>query len=415
MEREGAMQDILNYKKNVKKFITSSVLDNIANAIITSSFMVAYGLYIGMNDWMIGILVNLSEISAFFQLFTALLFQKIGESKKSVISIYSLYRIFGYLPILIPFILKDSFGRGVLLLIFMGLSNTFGALAYAPLVNWQMTLVKTEDRGKIEGKKSFIVNILSMVIVFLFGIILDKFTNIGLQYYGFLIMFSVVIVLFSIDIFIRLFTYKPGVKASNTHIKLMDILVIPLKDTNFRKILLYMCVAKMGISLGLQYLSLYQIKYLEINYTFASILSAILSISTAVAYIYIGNRLKDVKWKKILIISYIFLILNYIILVLINKNCSYLLILTSAFYGISMAGIGLFKSVAVYNSSPEDNKIMYVSMYSAISGMMTIIASFVGKYLIENLTFVNPIIFTFLLAIALISIAIIYIYKNIDI
>lgn len=412
---ENKETETYKYKSNLNKFITSSVIDNLANVIISSSFIVAYALYLGMEDWMVGLLVNLSQISAIAQFFTTILIQKIGENKKSVITMYSLYRIFGYAPIVIPFLVRDTSIRAIIFIIFMGLSHVFGALAYAPLVNWQMTLTKPEDRRKVEGHKNSIINILGMITLFIVGIVLEKFTSIDMEYSGFLVMFSMVIVLSIIDISIRIFTYKPGVNRLSENIKFKDMIIIPIKDKSFQKILLYMCIAKMGISLGIQYLSLYQIKYLEINYIYVSILSAILSISTAVASVFIGKKLQNVKWKKILMTSYFFLILNYIITIIITKEYSFLLIVSTAFYGLGVAGIELFKGVGVYNSAPDDKKVMYLSIYSAISGTMTLIVSMLGKYLIDNIIFMNPIIFVFILTIIIMSIAIIYINRYIKI
>ena len=403
------------YKSNVNKFVTSSILDNTANVIMSSSFIVAYGLYLGMTDWMIGVLVSINEIAAVAQFFTAILFRKIGESKKAVLIMYSLYRIFGYLPILVPFITQDVSIRALIFIIFMGISNICGTLDYAPLINWQMSLIDEKDRGRIQGKKEFITKILGMIVLFLVGIVLEKATTQGFEYIAFLLMFTSVVVISGIDIGIRIFTYKPRIERSKEKILLRDIFKIPFSDIKFRKILIYMCIAKIGISLGFQYVSLYQIKYIEINYIFVSILSFILSTSTGVAAIYVGNKLRNRSWKRVLVSSYVFMVLSYIILILTNKDSSFLLIISTSFYGISLAGINLFKTLAVYSSAPVDKKIMYVSVYSAISGMMTVITTIMGKALIDNITFMNPIIFVFLLSIVVLVFAIIYISKNLDI
>ena len=73
----------MNYKKEYKKYLTSSVLDNANNKIASTSFISAFAVYLGLSDFAIGIYAVLDTITNVLQIFAAPLFSRIGQSKKS--------------------------------------------------------------------------------------------------------------------------------------------------------------------------------------------------------------------------------------------------------------------------------------------------------------------------------------------
>lgn len=83
----------MNYKKEYKKYLTSSVLDNANNKIASTSFISAFAVYLGLSDLAIGIYAVLDTIMNILQIFAAPLFSRIGQSKKVVLTNYSIYRL----------------------------------------------------------------------------------------------------------------------------------------------------------------------------------------------------------------------------------------------------------------------------------------------------------------------------------
>lgn len=75
----------MNYKKEYKKYLTASVLDNANNKIASTSFISAFAVYLGLSDLSIGIYAVLDTMTNVVQVFAAPLFSKIGQSKKIVL------------------------------------------------------------------------------------------------------------------------------------------------------------------------------------------------------------------------------------------------------------------------------------------------------------------------------------------
>jgi len=101
LKEELTSEEVMN---NYKKYITAATLDNAANKIMSSTFIVGYAIFLGLSDRIIGLYVALKSIMCLVQIFSASIFSRIGQSKKVTLTLYSLYRLFGAMPILIPFI-----------------------------------------------------------------------------------------------------------------------------------------------------------------------------------------------------------------------------------------------------------------------------------------------------------------------
>ena len=97
----------MNYKKEYKKYLTSSVLDTANNKIASTSFITAFAVYLGLSDLAIGIYAVLDTITNIIQIFAAPIFSKIGQSKFVVLTNYTIYRLASVCFAFIPFI-SDS-------------------------------------------------------------------------------------------------------------------------------------------------------------------------------------------------------------------------------------------------------------------------------------------------------------------
>ena len=100
-------EKIMNYKKEYKKYLTSSVLDTANNKIASTSFIIAFAVYLGLSDLAIGIYAVLDTITNIIQIFAAPIFSKIGQSKFVVLTNYTIYRLASVCFAFIPFI-SDS-------------------------------------------------------------------------------------------------------------------------------------------------------------------------------------------------------------------------------------------------------------------------------------------------------------------
>ncbi len=361
----------MNYKKEYKKYLISSVLDTANNKIVSDSFIYAFAIYLGLTDFAIGIYAVLDTITNAIQIFAAPLFSKIGQSKKVVLINYSIYRISSVCFAFIPFISNDLSIKTLLFFIFASIYAITGEMGYITFINWRMTLIKKEDRTTFASTRNILKNTVVLVFSLIMGIILDKFTAAGYELYGFMILFIIVFMIAFIDITLRINTYKPEIIQEKISIK--DNIIIPAKDKTFRSVLITCGLNRFAYGIGTMYLNVFLLRYLKISYIYYSLLNIILNLSDALSSKFWGNKSKERKWEKIILpMSIIFIVAFTILFSCSNNYLIYLLPIVYILLGLGRASYEMYDHIAIYENSKDKMQTSYVTFEKFIEGIVTI-------------------------------------------
>lgn len=362
----------MNYKKEYKKYLTSSILDNANNKIASTSFISAFAVYLGLSDFAIGIYAVLDTITNVLQILAAPLFSRIGQSKKVVLTNYSIYRIASVGFAIIPFVSNNICIRTILFFIFASIYAVTGEMGYITFVNWRMSLLNKEDRTKFAATKNMYKNTVVLSFSLIMGIILDKFTQNGYELYGFMILFSIVFFIAFIDISIKINTYKPPIKEEKITIK--DTIKIPATDKKFRKILVTCGINRFANGIGTMYLNVFLLRYLNINYIYYSLLNIIINLSEAISSKIWAKKANDRNWKNIILpMSMIFIVAFSTLFITSNEILKYILPVIYLLLGVGNGAYEIFDNVAIYEASKDKLQTSYVTFERFIEGIVTAI------------------------------------------
>mgnify|MGYP002588955602 CR=1 FL=1 len=396
----------MNYKKEYKKYLTSSVLDTANNKIASTSFITAFAVYLGLSDLAIGIYAVLDTITNIIQIFAAPIFSKIGQSKFVVLTNYTIYRLASVCFAFIPFISDSINVRTIYFFIFASIYAITGELGYITFVNWRMTLVKKEDRTKFAATRNIMKNTLVMAFSLVMGVLLDKFTAKGYELYGFLILFGIVFLIAFIDIAIRINTYKPQIE--NKQIGIKESVSRPAKDKSFRKILVITGINRFAFGIGMMYLNVYLLRYVQINYIYYSILNIIINLSDAIFSNFWAKRAENRDWKKVLIpMGVIYMTAFALLFVLKNQILIYMLPVVYVLIGCANSAYEIYDHIAIYEGSKENYQTSYVTFERFIEGIVTAIIPILSYTIFAENN--NAIKTTFFIAIVVYLILIIYV------
>lgn len=395
----------MNYKREYKKYLVSSVLDTANNKMASTSIISAFAVYLGLSDFAIGIYALLDTMTNVIQVFAAPLFSKIGQSKKTVLFNYSIYRISSVCFALIPFISNDIGIRTVLFFLFASIYAITGEMGYITFVNWRMTLIKKEDRTTFASTRNILKNTVVLLFSLLMGIVLDKFTSSGYELYGFLVLFFLVFIIAFIDITLRICTYKPEIVQEKIGVK--ENIIIPAKDKSFREVLLTCGLNRFAYGVGTMYLNVYLLRYLKVNYIYYSFLNVLLSLSDAAFSKFWGNKSKERNWKKVIlpmctIFSTAFMILTFFS----SEQLIYLLPLVYILLGIGSSAYEIYDHIAIYESSRDKMQTSYVTFERFIEGVVTMLLPILSCTILSENNDVIKITF----ALSLITYTILFIY-----
>lgn len=398
----------MNYKKEYKKYLTSSVLDTANNRIASASFISAFAIYLGLSDLALGIYAVLDTMTNVIQVFAAPLFYKIGQSKKVVLTNYSIYRISSVAMAFIPFLSSNINIRTILFFILATIYAITGEMGYITFVNWRMTLIKKEDRPIFAAKRNFLKNTVVLAFSLIMGVILDRFTKSGYELYGFMILFAIVFIIAAIDIAIRIKTYKPDVIQEEISIK--DNVMIPAKDKKFRSVLITGGLNRFAFGIGTMYLNVFLLRYLNISYLYYSILNILVNLSEAFSSKYWANKSKKRNWTKIILPMCIIFIIVFTMLLLFNdQQLLYLLPFIYILIGFGNASYEMYDHIAIYETAKDKLQTSYVTFERFIEGIVTMILPLLSYTIFKESD--NAIKVTFVIAIVGYIILFIY-YKS---
>lgn len=384
------------YKKEYKKYLISSVLDTANNKIASNSFITAFAVYLGLSNFAIGIYAVLDTMTNIIQIFAAPLFSRIGQSKAVVLTNYTLYRLSSIYFAFIPFISNDIGIRTVLFFIFASIYAITGELGYITFVNWRMTLIKTEDRTNFASTRNIYKNTLVMAFSLIMGVVLDKFTASGYELYGFMILFIIVFVIAFVDIFIRINTYKPLIEDKKISVK--ETVVKPATDKEFRKILFVGGINRFANGIGMMYLNVFLLRYLNIDYFYYSILNILINFSDAIFSKYWAKKSVNRNWFNVLSPMCLIYIIAFSMLFILNHSIIiYLLPIIYILIGFGNSAYEIFDHIAIYEHSKEEYKTSYVTFERFIEGIVTTILPIISYTIFPEGS--NTIKITFLISI----------------
>lgn len=362
----------MEYKKEYRKYLISSVLDVANNKIASNSMVAAFAVYLGLSDFAIGIYVLLDTMTNVIQIFAAPLFARIGQTKKVVLTNYALYRLSSVCFAFIPFLSNDIGIRTFFFFLFASIYALTGEMGYITFVNWRMSLIKKEDRTNFASTRNILQNTVVLAFSLIMGVVLDTFTGAGYELYGFLFLFSLVFVIAFIDISLRVKTYKPEIIQEKISFK--DNVKIPATDQKFRSVLLTGGLNRFAYGIGTMYLNVFALRYLKLNYIYYSVLNILLNLSDAISSRFWGTRSKNRNWKKILLpMCLIFMMAFSILLCFNSKQLLYLLPLVYILLGIGNSSYEMYDHIAIYESAKEKLQTSYVTFERFIEGLVTML------------------------------------------
>ena len=398
----------MNYEKEYKKYLTSSVLDTANNKIASNSIISAFAVYLGLSDLAIGIYALLDTMTNVIQVFAAPLFSRIGQSKKIVLLNYSIYRISSVCFAFIPFLSSNISIRTFLFFVFASIYAITGEMGYITFVNWRMTLIKKEDRTKFAATRNILKNTVVLAFSLIMGIILDRFTISGYELYGFLILFILIFIISFIDIALRINTYKPEIIQEKISVK--DTIVIPARDNDFRKIIVACSLNRFAYGVGTMYLNVFLLRYLKVNYIYYSILNILINLSDATSSKFWGRKSKERNWQNIILPMCIIFIIAFSILILFNnEKLIYLLPIVYILLGIGNSSYEMYDHIAIYEGSKDKMQTSYVTFEKSIEGLVTMLLPILSYTIFKENS--NVIQITF--GISIISYIILFIYYKI--
>ncbi len=371
----------------LRKIFRISVMSGIFGQIFStlsgsgSAFLTKFAIMLNATPLHFSILSAIGQISQIFQPLGAYLTKRRTKRKKVVLTLlsigYGIALCFGILP----FIFSDADAIHTLLILFF-LSVSLLSIANNAWIGWITDIVPLRVRGRFFSILSQYVMLTAVGVGIGFSLFIDYFSlpvrqNINRQAavffrpdnlpFGFVIIFLIAFIsaFFGLSVLSRLPEKEKKIEDDGT----VRMFILPLRDGNFRKFLLFNCWWMLAVGIGAPFWQPFMLQKLGMSLFEVQIYSGI-NIAAAVLVLRLWGRLIDAFGNRTAMRLIIMMGgFNPMVWLFVTPHNYFILYLEAITSGIMWAGAGLVATNFVLSIAPDERRQLYSGVSGAFSGL----------------------------------------------
>lgn len=164
----------LSAKADFRNSFYDGMFANMFATLTGGVFLAGFALYLGMNEFMIGLLAAIPFVVTIFQLPVSYIIRKKGTRKAIAYFGAAGGRIIWIPIVLVAFapILTGGLKYMIVLSLFF-LSHGFASVSYVAWLSWTSDLVPEQMRGRFFGTRNMLCGIAGMIVIVIFGNLVD--------------------------------------------------------------------------------------------------------------------------------------------------------------------------------------------------------------------------------------------------
>ena len=374
-------------EKGLKLVVRDGLASEAMATLTGGAFLVAMALSMGASNFQIGLLAALPTVANIFQLAAIWLVQKYNNRRMITV----IASFFARFPLVVIGMLPLAFSGGssiMALIVLLFVHYFFASIGGTSWNSWMRDLVPQQKLGTYFAHRGRLIQILNITLSIGVALVLDyvkaRFPDHEIMAYS--VMFLVGGGLGMLGVWLLSRTPEPKTELSKEN--MFKLIKKPLKDKNFRNLLVFNSFWAFALNLATPFFSVYLMKMLNMPLSYIIALN-MLSQFTSIIFIRIWGRLSDKYSNKTIIRIcapiYIAVILAWTFTTMPAAHLFTmpLLILIHIFNGISTSGINLAMSNIGLKLAPKGEAIVYISARSMITSLFAAVAPVIGGLLAD--------------------------------
>ena len=289
--------------------------------------------------------------------------------KRWVTVLHSINQLFFALIYLVPFINITPPQKAVLFVAFLLLGHILNNIVNSPKINWYMSLVDDNKRGRFTANKEIVSLITGMVFSFVIGSVMDYYDSIGNSDGAFIVCGLGVFGLTLLHTFTLIYSQeKPVETQEKTSTKKM--LGELIKDKDLFKVILVSVLWNVAHYTATPFYGTYQIKELGFSMTLVSLLSALYAVCRSLFSKPMGKFADKYSFKNMLNICFMIALVSFAINAFTTPgNGKVLFTVHYMLYAVSMAGINSATINLIYDYVDKEKRTSALALSQTFSGL----------------------------------------------
>lgn len=376
-----------NFELSRRRFVVEGCLANAIFTLTSGAFLVGYASYLGASEQYNGIIVSLPLLANIIQMFSPLVFERLSRRRSLIVALCLFYRTLLGLMMFIPFITESKPIRLLILGSMYFLAYCAAGFLTPAAASWIVSLVPEKLRGRYFGLRDMFILASAAVLSLVMGRILDIFKSNHQDYLGFAVVFSVALIVTVFNIMTLRKIREPEVVPISRKLGLKSLISIPMKNKQFRKVVLLNIVWNLSVQFSLPFFSVYMVNSLKLSYTYIMIIGIILSCVQSYSAKIWGRVSEKKGWEFTTVASMAVLGIVHVSWIFINKNTYFAIIpFVQVLAGISWAGINLSLFNIQFKYAPQEGRTIFVGFNAALAGAAGFFSAVMGSVVVGALS-----------------------------
>jgi MFS family permease len=383
---------------DLRNSVYEGVFANMFATLTGGVFLTGFALYLGMDEFMIGLLASMPFLAPIFQWPTSHLMETTGRRKVFWYWGAGMSRLL-WAPVLIvglapiePVSLKYGLILGLSFL-----SYAFNSVSSVSWLSLMSDIVPPSMRGRFFGNRNMLCGAAGMAMMLCFGKLLDilKDSSPGGLSSGFSIVFISAVVFGIISMRYLIRVSEPALLKSRKSQSFLKSLPLPFKERNFRKFLTFAFFWGFSVYFAAPFFTVYFLQDLKFSYGFVAALGTISGFADLLGMRFWGRISDKVKNKAVIRFSSTAAICLPFVWIFVRPTNVVLPIVINTIGGMFWAGINLCTSNLLLGISPKENRSLYFSTYNILSGIGAATGPIVAGLLLKCLALPHFHVFSF--------------------
>lgn len=376
---ETKLQD--EYKKSRILYIVEAALEYFIAIAVGSVYLAEITKYIGISDSVTGILTSFVSLGCGFQIIALFLAHK-KPVKKWVTVFHVVSQLLFSVMYFIPVLPISSTAQTVLLIIALLLAQIVHNAINSPKINWYMSLVDEEKRGRFTANKEIVSLLGGMVFSFALGQLMSSFAENGKISIAFIVCGVMLLFLTGLHTLTLVFA-KEKPSGETKRFNVTEVFAL-FKNKTILKVIGVFVLWNVGSYITTSFMGAYQVNDLGFTTAFASIIVMVGSLARAICSRPIGKFADKFSFYKMLYICFGIEAVAFLTAMFITpSNGTVMYIIYYVIYCIGCAGINSAIINLIYDYVDYDKRISALALVNTASGFAGFFATLAVSPLVD--------------------------------
>jgi MFS family permease len=355
-------------------------------ALTGGTFLVAMAMQMGASNFQIGLLAALPTLSNIFQLLSIWLVQRYNNRRAICVICSFAARFPLFVIAVLPFLFSAGTSINVLILLLF-FHYLFGSISGASWNSWMKDLVPSERLGSYFSYRIRLTQIVNVVLSIVTAVATDYIKANYPQYetfaYPMMFVLGGVTGLTAVFMMARIPEPQGYLKSENV----LKMMRKPLRDVNFRKLLLFNSSWAFSLNLATPFFSVYMMKTLNISLSTITVLN-IISLLSSIFFVRTWGNYSDRYSNKTVIRicapAYLACIAAWTFVGGHSLTVPFLVVI-HVVMGMTTGGINLAINNIGMKLAPHDEAIVYMAARNMVNAFIPALAPLIGGLLADSL------------------------------